>query len=99
MTAENMRSNKFSNVLKLSGREISCKTEGDVVCKSSIVLEVTRSKATICPYGVPLGEAAKVRDLVCFLNELFRTLEVGTKSCHPWRGGKEVVKKVDRVMV
>jgi len=45
------------------------------VCKSSIVLEVTRSKATICPYGVSLGEVAQMRDLVCFLNELFKNLE------------------------
>lgn len=26
-------------------------------------------------YGVPLGEIARVQDLVCFLNELFKNLE------------------------
>jgi hypothetical protein len=75
VAAKKMRSNKSSYVSKLSGGEISCKTEGDVVCKSFVVLEDIRSKATICPYGIPLGEVAKVQDLVCFLNELFKNLE------------------------
>ncbi len=96
MAMEKMKSNKSLNVSKLSGRKISCKIEGNVVCKSSVDLEDTRNKATICPYGVPLGEVARMQNLIFFWMNCLKTWN---KSCCPWRGGKKVVKKVDRVMV
>ncbi len=51
-----------------------CKIESKVVCKDSIVKVGVTSKAS-CPYGVPLGDITMVHNLLCFLNDLLKSLE------------------------
>ncbi len=52
LVTEKMKGTKFSNVSKLNGGlEVSCKTKGGDVCKSSIVATRSTNRST-CPNGV-----------------------------------------------
>ncbi len=64
---------KSSNLEK-SGREVSCKIEGDTMCRSSLGIVGTMAKKT-CPYGVPTKEIAMVQDVHSFLAKLLKNLE------------------------
>jgi hypothetical protein len=53
---------------------MSCKIEGDSMCKSSLGTVGTMAKKT-CPYSVPTKEIARVHDVHSLLAELFKSLE------------------------
>ncbi len=61
---------------KLNNGDMSCKIESDVVCKDFVVRVGLISKAP-CPYGIPPppGDITMVHNLLCFLNDLFNSLE------------------------
>ncbi len=59
---------------KLNNGDMSCKIESNVVFKDSVVRVGVISKAS-CPYGVPPGDITMVHNLLCFLNDLFKSLE------------------------
>jgi len=53
---------------------MSCKIEGDSMCKSSLGTVGTMAKKA-CPYSVPTKEIARVHDVHSLLAELFKSLE------------------------
>ncbi len=62
--------NKSSDLEK-NGREMSCKTKGDTMCKNSLGIMGTKDKKT-CSYDIPSEEITMVH---FFLGELFKSLK------------------------
>jgi hypothetical protein len=71
---EKMKISFNLEVSKLNAGDMSCKIKSDVVCKDFVVKVGVTSKAS-CPYKVPLGDITMVHNLLCFLNDLSKSLE------------------------